>query len=193
MAKGPSKPGRTHPISDRHAPDLPRTLEPTRRVTEVSGCPVVGSVAIALHGDARNPGNIDSSSSDFGATHERLEAAGIMRHGKRREHVIDGVSIRVVGGDSLGGPTKRLSAIRGVKVFGQAHFIRRKRTVGLEEAHRRADILDVPELSRIVPLKGDVAGKLPTKLRAPFELLVEDVHGPRRTTVPPLRFWKVSA
>ena len=39
-------------------------------------------------------------------------------------------------------------------------------------------------------LTKDFASKLPTKLRAPFKRLVDEVHEPRRTPLPTLKFFK---
>ena len=179
-----------HPPSRRAAPEIERTLALAKKVTDVTGCPVVGGLAVALHGWPRYTGDIDIYSTDFWETHRKLEAAGYFWDKDHREHVIDSVAIHMVKDDSLGGPPKRISTIKGVKVIGLADLIRGKLTVGLEEVHRRKDILDVLELIRIIPLKKDFAAKLPKHLRAPFKELVDDIHGPRRTTVPPLKFWK---
>jgi len=161
-----------------------------RRVTEVTGCPVVGGIAVALHGWPRFTGDIDIYSTDFWETHLRLADAGIQWDPKGREHIIDGVAIHMVKDDSLGGPPKRISTIDGVKVISLADLIRGKLTVGLDVVNRRKDILDVLELIRLVPLKKDFAAKLPTHLRKPFKTLVDEVHEPRRSPVPPLKFWK---
>ncbi len=160
-----------------------------KRVTDACGAPVVGGIAVALHGWGRYTRDIDIYSADFSATHEKLEAAGIMRNAERREYMIDGVAVHMVGDDSLGGPPGRISTIRGVKVIGLADLIRGKLTVGLENINRGKDVIDVVELIRCIPLKKDFATKLPKHLRAPFKQLVEQVHGPRRTPIPTLRFW----
>lgn len=180
-----------HPPSNRAAPEVLATIRLAKRVTEATGCPVVGGVAVALHGFRRYTGDIGIYSADFWKTHEELESAGMKWDSENREHVIDGVAIHMVGDDSLGGPPKRISTIEGVKVIGLADLIRGKLTVGLEADKRAKDILDVLELIRIVPLKKDFAGKLPTKLHAPFKRLVDEVHGPRRTTVDRLRIWSI--
>ena len=122
------------------------------------------------------------------ATHEALEAAGMLWDAARREHIVEGIAIHMVKDDSLGGPPKRISTIKGVKVIGLADLVRGKLTVGLNVIRRRKDILDVLELIRLVPLKKDFAAKLPKHLRAPFKALVDDVHGPRHSAVPPLKF-----
>ncbi len=180
-----------HPPSNRAAPELQRTLELAKTVTTITGCPVVGGLAVALHGWPRYTGDIDIYSTDFWATHEKLEAAGILWDAANREHVIENTAIHMVKDDSLGGPPKHISTIQGVKVIGLSDLIRGKLTVGLSVSRRRKDILDVLELIRIIPLKKDFAAKLPTHLRRPFKTMVDDVWAPRRTrAVPPLRFWK---
>jgi hypothetical protein len=146
-------------------------------------------VAVILHGWGRTAKDIDIYSEDFQATHERLVAAGIKWDAKRREHLIEGVPIHMVADDSLGGSPGRISTIRGVRVIGLADLIRGKLTVGLENINRAKDVVDVIELIREIPLKKDFALKLPKHLRAPFKQLVEQVHGPRRTVIPTLRFW----
>lgn len=188
MPSKPTKP--THPDSRRAAPEITRTIELARKVTDVTGCPVVGGIAVALHGWPRFTGDIDIYSTDFWQTHLKLSEAGIKWDDDHREHVIEGVAIHMVKDDSLGGPPKRVSTIQGVKVIGLADLIRGKLTVGLDVPKRRKDILDVLELIRIIPLKKDFAPKLPKHLRPAFKELVEDVHGKRHSPVPPTKFWK---
>lgn len=180
-----------HPESDRPAPELLHTLELARRVTKAAVAPVVGGVAVALHGWPRFTGDIDIYSSDFWGTHLKLLAAGITWDAARREHVIDGVAVHMVGDDSLGGPPKRISTISGgVKVIGLADLIRGKLTVGLKAKKRAKVIVDVLDLIRIIPLKKDFVVKLPKQFRSPFKQLVDQVHGKRGTSLPPLKFWK---
>lgn len=151
-------------------------------MTDATGCPVVGGVAVQLHGGGRHTSDIDIYSEDFWDAHTRLEAAGILWNAARREHVIEGVPVHMVKEDSLGGPPKRVSTIRGVRVLSLADLIRAKLTVGLDAPRRAKDIAHVIDLIQRIPLKKDFAAKLPTKLRAPFKRLVDDVHGPRRTS-----------
>jgi len=188
MASRPSKP--IHPESRRASPEIARTIQLARKVTEITGCPVVGGIAVALHGWPRYTGDIDIYSTDFWETHTLLEAAGIMWDTQHKEHVLDGVAIHMVKDDSLGGPPKHISTIQGVKVIGLPDLIRGKLTVGLEVTKRRKDILDVLELIRLVPLRKDFAPKLPKHLGATFKELVDDVLGKRHTAVPPTKFWK---
>ncbi len=182
-------PSDPHPPSTGDFPGMAEMLDRARRVTVAAKAPVVGGIAVALHGWSRFTRDIDIYSEDFQATHKLLEKAGIKWNASRREHTIDGAAVHLVGPDSLGGPPKRLSKIRGVKVIGLADLIRGKLTVGLKSINRAKDVVDVIELIRAIPLKKDFASKLPTELRAPFKQLVDQVHGHRRTTLPTLRFW----
>lgn len=182
-------PSDPHPRSTGDVPGTAEMLKRARRVTAAAKAPVVGGIAVVLHGWGRFTRDIDIYSDDFKATHALLETAGIRWNAARREHIVDGVPVHMVGPDSLGGPPKRTSTIRGVKVISLADLVRGKLTVGLESIDRARDVVDVIELIRAVPLGKDFAAKLPTALRAPFKELVDQVRGRRRTPMPTLRFW----
>jgi hypothetical protein len=190
MANELPHPGDPHPPSKGNVDGTERMLELARRVTKASGRPVVGGIAVVLHGWGRFTRDIDIYSDNFRETHDRLVAAGIPWDAKGREFLIEGVAVHLVPDDSLGGPPKRISTIKGVKVIGLADLIRGKLTVGLVSMNLAKDLADVVELIRLVPLKKDFAPKLPKHLRAPFKALVDDVHEPRRTPMPPRTFWK---
>jgi hypothetical protein len=188
MAKNGTGAGHRHPRSRGRAPGLDQIIDLARRVTEATDAPVVGGVAVVLHGGGRHTRDIDIYTEDYWATHEKLEKAGIMWDGSRREHIVDGVAVHMVKSDSLGGEPRRISTIDGVKVIGLADLIRAKLTVGLQEIHRSKDIAHVVDLIEAVPLDKAFAARLPKHLRAPFKVLVEQVRGPRRTTVSTRRF-----
>lgn len=151
-------------------------LNLARRVTKITGCPVVGGIAVFLHGYERTTTDIDIYSRDFAATAARLEAEGLKWSKARREFEIEGVPIHFVGDDSLGGPPRRVSTIQGIKVIGLVDIVRGKMIVGLSVAHRAQDVADVIELIRRVPLDKSFAAKLPTELRAPFKKMVDAVR-----------------
>lgn len=188
MANKPAQP--QHPPDRGPALGEDVALRLAKRVTDITDCPVVGGIAVILHGGGRSTSDIDVYSTDRWATHELLEAAGICWDSQRREHVIEGVAVHMVQDDSLGGPPKRISTIKGVKVISLADLIRAKLTVGLTAIRRSKDIAHVVDLIQRVPLKKDFAAKLPKHLRKPFKELVDDVHGKRNTPVPPIKFWK---
>ncbi|MCC6427226.1 MAG: hypothetical protein IT435_10450 [Phycisphaerales bacterium] len=177
-----------HPPDRGSAPDAARLIALAKRITDATGDPVVGGVAVILHGGGRHTQDIDIYSTDFWATHEKLEAAGFTWDSKHREHIIDDIAVHMVPEESLGGPPKRISTIKGVKVISLADLIRGKLTVGLEEIRRSKDIAHVIDLITRIPLKKDFAAKLPKSLRAPFKELVGQVHEPRRTAIPPTKF-----
>lgn len=185
--QGP-QPGDRHPRDRGPAPGADRLIPLAKRITDVTGDPVVGGVAVILHGGGRGTFDIDIYSADFKATHERLVAAGIEWQPRRREHLVDGIAVHLVPVESLGGPPKRVSTIKGVLVISLADLVRAKLTVGLEAIHRAKDLGHVVDLIERVPLNKDFAAKLPRHLRAPFRELVDQVRGPRRTTVPPRDF-----
>jgi hypothetical protein len=176
---------RRHPPDRGPAPDEMRLIALAKRVTDASSAPIVGGVAVILHGGGRATYDIDVYSENFWKTHEALESAGIMWDAARREHLVDGVAVHMVDEHSLGGPPKRVSTIRGVRVIGLADLVRAKLTVGLEEIRRHKDIAHVVDLITRVPLKKDFAAKLPKHLRSAFKELVEQVHGRRGSPVPP--------
>lgn len=180
-----------HPASSGAVPGTEVMVELARRVSSVAKAPVVGGIAAMLHGCGRTTRDIDIYTDDFWRTHEQLEAAGFLWNSERREHVSpEGVPVHMVGPEELGGVPKRQSTIQGVKVISLADLVRAKLVSGLESPRRAKDIADVLELIRVIPLKKDFAAKLPTKLRGPFKQLVDDVHGPRRTTRRTLDIWK---
>ncbi len=130
-------------------------------MTEATGAPVVGGVAVALHGWRRFTGDIDIYSADLWATHEKLEAAGIRWDSDHREHVIVDVLelIRIVplkkdfaaklpkelrGAfkelvEQVHGPRRAVIPPREFwKVYGPASSAGAGRTLGRERARRRA-------------------------------------------------------
>lgn len=191
MAKRSDKPDpKRHPPATGTPPGVDEMLALAKRVTEATGDPVVGGIAVLLHGGGRHTRDIDIYSSDFWKTHEKLEAAGIFWNKDRREHIIADVPVHLVAQDSLGGEPARISVIKGVKVIGLADVVRTKLTVGLEHIGRSKHIAHTIDLIERVPLDKTFAAKLPTHLRKPFKTLVDQVHEPRRSPMPAARYWK---
>lgn len=193
MARNGHNRATDHPRSRGRAPGLDVLIDLARRVTTATGAPVVGGVAVALHGGGRHTRDIDVYAGDFWATHEKLEAAGIRWDSDRREHVVDGVAVHMVSAEMLGGEPKHVSTIEGVKVIGLADLVRAKLTAGLAGVRRSKDLTHVIDLIAEVPLDKSFAAKLPRALRPAFKALVDQVHGPRRTSLPPDKFRKLYA
>ncbi len=187
--RGP-QPGDPHPPSRGEVPGTDALLKLAKRVTSIAGCAVVGGVAVVLHGYGRFAGDIDIYTDDYNETHQYRLDAGFAWSSRRREHTIDGTPIHLVGPDIFGEAPARTSTIRGVKVISLRDLIRAKLVSGLKSLTRAQDVADVVELVRVIPLDKSFAAKLPTSLRAPFKEIVEQVHGPRRTKIAPMQFWK---
>lgn len=168
-------------------------IDLARRVTAATGAPVVDGVAVVLHGGGRHTRDIDVFAEDFWATHEKLEAAGIRWDSDRREHLVDGVAVHMVSAEMLGGVPQRISTIEGVKVIGLADLVRAKLTTGLSTVRRSKDLTHIIDLIADIPLDKSFAAKLPRHLRPAFKALVDQIHGPRRTAMPPAKFRKLYA
>lgn len=175
-----------HPIDRGAAPGEAELLALAKRVSEATGDPVVGGVAVILHGGGRSTVDIDLFSSDLWETHRKLEAAGFLWDSARREHAMNGVAVHMVNADQLGGPPKRVSTIRGIRVISLADLVRVKLSLGLAEPGRFKDLAHVLDLIGRVPLNKDFAAKLPTRLRAAFKELVDQVHKERGCPAPKL-------
>ena len=175
-----SRPAR--PASDRHpidrgaAPGEAELVALAKLVSDATGDPVVGDVAVILHGGGRGTLDIDLYSADLWETHRKLEAAGFLWDSSRREHSARGVPVHMVSQDQLGGPPRRVSTIRGVRVVSLADLVRIKLTLGRTEPSGYKDLAHVVDLIGRVPLKRDFAAQLPTRLRAAFKELVDQVH-----------------
>jgi len=188
VTRRPSSP--RHPSDHGPAPGQDELLALAKRVTQVTECPVVGGVAVTLHGGGRSTHEIDIYAENRWRAHERMEAAGIMWESKARTHIIDGVPVRMVDPATLEAEPVRVSTIKGVRVIALADLVRTALSRGLAGLHRALDLSRVLDLIERIPLKRDFASKLPTKLRAPFKRLVDEVHEPRRTPLPTLKFFK---
>jgi len=182
MPTRPRKQSPSHPPSPGPALGEAEVLSLAKRVTDVTGCPVIGGIAVILHGGPRATRDIDIYSENLWETHTKLEAAGMLWQGSQKQHLIDGVPIHMVPAETFGGVPKRLSTIRGVKAIGLADLIRSKLTLGVKGIRRSRDITHVLDLIEAIPLKRDYAAKLPTALRGAFKHLVDEVHEPRRTS-----------
>jgi len=179
MANSRSKPDSRHPRDTRPAPGEAELIAAAKRVTEATGAPVIGGVAVILHGGGRSTSDVDIVSDDLWTTHTQLEDAGILWDSKRREHSVDGIAVHLVPTEMLGeAGTKinRTSTLRGVKVVSLADLVRIKLASGLANAARAKDLAHVVDLIQRVPLTKAFAAKLPPHLRAPFKKLIDTVN-----------------
>lgn len=155
--------------------DNKHILDVVRRLREVVDAPVLGGIAVFLHGVGRSTIDLDFYTTDRRATGDQLEAAGAVRDKTRREHVLDGVRIHTVTPEDARVTIEKTSIINGVRVVLLKDLVAIKLFCELEHPARSKDISDVEELIRCVPLDKRFAGKLPKEI-SEFKVLVDAVR-----------------
>jgi hypothetical protein len=151
-------------------------LAVARRLREPVAAPVLGGIAVYLHGYLRATTDLDLYTPDRSETDKQLRTAGARWDVGAREHVLDGVRIHTVTPGDAGHVVEKTSIIDGVRVVSLRDLIAIKLLCGLENVGRSKDIADVEELVRVVPLDKRFAGKLPPALRAPYKSIVDAVR-----------------
>lgn len=159
--------------------DDPELLRLARRVSEATGAPVVGGIAVFLHGYRRTTEDIDLFAENARAVADALARMGAVWDEESREFVLEGVSIHLVTEDETGGPPRETVTMENVCVVGLADLIRFKLKSGLGRPDRAQDIADVLALIRVVPLDKRFAARLPVAMRAGFKKLVDAVRKAR--------------
>lgn len=153
-----------------------KLLDVARRVSS-QDLPVLGGVAVFLHGYRRTTEDIDLFTADTTAARAAIEALGGTWDDARREFILDGVPVHLVTARETSDAPKLVSEVEGVRVVSLADLIRFKLHSGLNTPGRTQDIADVEGLVRNIPLDKSFAAKLPSELRSPFKSIVEAVHG----------------
>jgi len=151
-------------------------LNLARRLREVVDAPVLGGIAVYLHGVARTTVDLDLYSQDPPATTAQLEAAGARWDKANREHVLDGVRIHIVTTDDAGITVDRTSVIDGVRVVTLTDLVAIKLLSGLKNPARSKDLGEVEDLIRAVSLDKRFAARLPKSLRSDFKALEDAVR-----------------
>ena len=157
--------------------DNERILSVARSLRERVKAPVLGGIAVYLHGYPRATTDLDLYTDDRRITASELESAGAKWDAARREHVLDEVPIHTVTPADAAHVVEKTSIIDGVNVVSLKDLIAIKLLCGLGNVRRSKDVGDVVELIARVPLDKRFAAKLPSKLRAPFKQLVDAVRG----------------
>src|SRR4051794_19925440 len=76
--------------------DNTKILDVARRLTARIDAPVLGGIAVILHGYPRTTVDLDLYTPDRRITDEQLRAAGARWHVAEREHVISDVRVHTV-------------------------------------------------------------------------------------------------
>ncbi len=160
--------------------DNEKILGVARHLTARIEAPVLGGIAVILHGYLRTTTDLDFYTPDRKQTDVQLRAAGARWDVARREHLLDDVRIHTVTPDDARHEVQRTSIIDGVRVVSLKDLIAIKLRCGLNNLNRAKDIGDVVELIRRVPLDKRFAGKLPPDLRTDFKKFVDAVRAGER-------------
>ena len=156
--------------------DNDRILSVARSLRDRVQAPVLGGIAVYLHGYPRATADLDLYALDRSLTASQLEAAGAKWDSTRREHVLDAVPIHTVTPEDAKHIVERTSTLDGVRVVSLKDLIAIKMLCGLGNVRRTKDVADVVELICRVPLDKRFAAKLPSNLRAAFKKLVDAVR-----------------
>ena len=156
--------------------DNDRILAVARSLRGHVSAPVLGGIAVYLHGYPRATTDLDLYADDRQSTARELESAGARWSASRREHILDEVPIHTVTPKEAGHVVQKTSVIDGVRVVSLRDLVIIKLLCGLDNPDRGKDVADVTELIRRIPLDKRFAGRLPTQLRAPFKRLVDAVR-----------------
>lgn len=169
------------PGDNSHILQIARSLRP------VVDAPVIGGIAVYLHGGGRSTVDLDLYATDLKSTAAQLEQAGANWDKSERQHVLHGVPIHLVSPREAGIRIERTSIIDGVRVVTLKDLVAIKLLCGLKTPGRSRDIGDVEDLIRSVPLDKRFAARLPKQIRAEFKALVDAVRGGARSN-PKKRF-----
>jgi len=168
--------------------DNSHILQVARRIRDVVDAPVLGGIAVYLHGGGRSTVDLDLYTTDREATSAQLEAAGAKWVKASREHVLDGVRIHTVTPQDAGVTIERSSIIDGIRVVTLKDLVAIKLLCGLKNPGRSKDVGDVEELIRSVPLDKRFAARLPKSVRSEFKVLVDAVRASERPRPDDRRF-----
>lgn len=156
--------------------DNARIIQIARSLRDRVDAPVLGGIAVYLHGGGRSTIELDLYTSDRRSTADQLEAVGAKWDRAGREHVLEGIRIHTVTPEEAKHTVERTSIIDGVRVVSLKDLITIKLISGLNSPGRAKDVGDVEELIRAIPLDKRFAEKLPADLRGPFKGLVDGVR-----------------
>jgi hypothetical protein len=151
-----------------------------RKLLKRVDAPVLGGIAVYLHGYHRATIDLDLYTPDRRVTDEQLRAGGAVWDTKNREHVLDDVRIHTVTPEDAGHVVAHTSIIDGVRVVSLKDLVAIKLRTGLNNYGRTKDIADVEALIGLIPLDKRFAGKLPRDLRADFKRIVDAVRAGER-------------
>src|SRR5438128_5210022 len=109
-------------------------LDVARQLKDAVDAPVLGGIAVILHGYARTTIDLDLYTPDRQVTDAQLRAAGARWDAGAREHLLNRVRIHTVTPEDAGHVVEKTSIIKGVRVVSLKDLIAIKLLCGLENA-----------------------------------------------------------
>jgi hypothetical protein len=178
-----------HPRNRGRAPGVEAALEAARRVSTATGLPAVGGVAVVLHGWGRSVSNVNLLGVADARIDEAMGRAGAVGFPGRSVWSLDGNRIELVNPTDFGPKRSRNVRREGVLTVALSDLIASKLALGLTSVAEMKHFADVVELIIERRLTREYASALPAPLRRTFRRMVSQIHGPRRSSIPTLRFW----
>lgn len=154
----------------------PLLLRVARTASARTGAPVLGGIAVFLHGYRRTTADVDLFVHDPFAARDALIAIGGVWDAARRAVMLEGIEIHFVTAAQTGRPPTATVTIEEIGVISLPDLIEFKLRTGLNNIARAKDLADVVELIRVLGLTKDFAPKLPKDQREPFKRLVDAVQ-----------------
>jgi hypothetical protein len=155
-------------------------LDVAREVTQLMRdadlhAPVIGGVAVVLHGYVRTTADIDLFTDDPPRTADILKASGFRFRKTQREFVRDELPIHLVTVQDTKFTPQFLVLKEGVEAVSLPDLINMKLRSGLANPLRAIDLADVIGLIRVRGLATAFASQLQKELRPDFRKLARAV------------------
>src|SRR4051794_38852463 len=115
--------------------DNTKILDVARRLRPTVDAPVLGGIAVILHGYPRTTTDLDLYTPDRRLTDEQLRAAGARWSVANREHVLEDVRIHTVTPEDARHVVEKTSVIDGVNVVSLKDLITIKLLCGLDNVN----------------------------------------------------------
>lgn len=156
-------------------------LEVAREVTKIMRdaglhAPVIGGVAVVLHGYIRTTVDIDLFADDLPGVAEALKAGGFRFKKARRDFVRDQVPVHLVTEQETRFHPQNLIETEEIETVSLPDLINLKLRSGLANPLRAIDLADVIGLIRVRKLAPAFASRLQKDLRSDFRKLVQAVR-----------------
>jgi hypothetical protein len=156
--------------------DTAREVSAWLRDSDVKA-PVIGGVAVVLHGHWRATRDIDVLAiSPLEELADVLQSHGFLLDAARREFIRAGIPIHIVTPEQTGSPIRDLVEIDGVVTVSLPDLITMKLRSGTKNLLRAQDLADVIGLIRCHQLRGDFARQLDRPLRPTFRKLARAIE-----------------